>query len=1128
MTGVASLKYDGIDPFLSWNRNAVGNVGAQLLLQYRWSIVSQVVILALAGASPSLGNEPVPPDHASVEFFEKHIRPILVARCIECHGADKQKGGLRLDTPAAIMTGGDQGPPVVPQKPEESLLIDAIGYQVEGFQMPPKGKISDEEIRLLTEWVRRGAAIPKGLAANPVVDASGGFSIESRRGHWSYAPVRRPPLPAIASSDTIMSPVDSFLEQKRLANQLTAAPAADRVSLLRRVTYDLTGLPPTVMEIQTFVSDSRPDAYQRQVDVLLASPRYGERWARHWLDLVRFAETLGHEFDFELPEAWRYRDYVIRAFNADIPYDAFVREHVAGDLLESPRRDPVSGMTESGIGPAFYWFGEASHSPVDVRQAQADRIDNQIDVLSKTFLAQSVACARCHDHKFDAISQKDYYAIAGFLKSSRYDQRSIDAPEVRSKRLADFAEKKREGSAIAQRLIADRWIKDIEDLPHRLNEMPTPAHPAAPTDPLYVWQQLSNANGDLKGRSFTEVAAELQRKLSDQKQRAETSREIPFASFESSERSRWNIAGDALALSPDQIGLLSPALVDGKWKVSLTPRRFGDSRLVSRKLEGTLRSETFTIDKTFVHIKAAGRGGRINVVIDGFALIRDPIYGSLMIKLNDDRSVWRTINLSKWQGHHAYIEFVDQSIANLTFPPGEATPPDGYFAVDEIVFSSHAEAPGDPPQAINLTVLAEPVPTSLDELAERYRAVSAEAFSIVNDSAKAKPSMDHRLAASLLESLLSAGLLDQELPAESSKEQITRLQELAEEIEARDREWDRPSYVPSLADGTGEDEFLFIRGNHKTLAAPSSRRFLEVIDGPAPLPISKGSGRVELSERFTDPGNPLLSRVWANRIWRHHFGEGIVRSPDDFGRMGQDPTHPELLDWLASELVDSGWSTKHLHRQLLESRAYQMSSVVSDESRERDPRNESMTRMPLRRLEAESLRDALLVISGRFDSAMGGPGVDPHLTEFMNAIGRPGTSGPIDGAGRRSVYLKVRRNFLSPLLLAFDYPLPQTTIGRRNTSNVPAQALTMLNDPFILEECRQWAISLVKEEPDVDRRMARAYLDAFGRPVRPEEMDRVRQFLETEGLSPDPERQVAVWTEVCHSLVNAKEFLFVP
>ena len=306
------------------------------------------------------------------------------------------------------------------------------------------------------------------------------------------------------------------------------------------------------------------------------------------------------------------------------------------------------------------------------------------------------------------------------------------------------------------------------------------------------------------------------------------------------------------------------------------------------------------------------------------------------------------------------------------------------------------------------------------------------------------------------------------------------------------------------------------------------RRFLEIIDGPEGLTIPNGSGRLELSERLVDPRNPLVSRVWANRLWEHHFGEGIVRSPDDFGKMGQLPTHPELLDWLAIELIESGWSTKHLHRLMLESSTYQMSSLVSAEARERDPRNESLTRMPLRRLEAESIRDSLLMISGRFDSAMGGAGIDPYLTEFMSLIGRPAASGPMDGAGRRTIYLKVRRNFLSPLLLAFDYPLPQTTIGRRNTSNVPAQALTMLNDPFIFEECRLWATQLVLEEKDVSRRIARMYLEVFGRPVLSEEESRVRQFLAGEDPSLEQNRQIEVWTEVCHSLVNAKEFLFVP
>lgn len=1078
-------------------------------------------------AAPSWSEDVSSDESASIEFFEKHIRPIFVARCVECHGPDKQKGGLRLDHPAAIAKGGEQGVPFVPAKPGESLLIEAIGYQVEGFQMPPQGKISDDEIRLITEWIGRGASLPKGGAVSPAGVSAIEFSIEDRKHHWAYQPVKRPSLPMVKNRDSLESPVDTFIEKARDDKGLMAAPHAERLVLLRRMTFDLTGLPPEPGEIDEFVSDARPDAYERRIDLLLASPRYGERWGRHWLDLVRYSETLGHEFDFELPEAWHYRDYVIRALNQDLPYDVFVKEHIAGDLLVPQRIELAKGIKESGIAPAFFWFGEASHSPVDVRQAQADRIDNQIDVLSKTFLAQSVACARCHDHKFDAISQRDYYALAGFLKSSRYDQRPIGNDEQQHRRLDDLQRERTSADELARQMMMPHWESQVHQSSARLQEKSVSPKEWSAENPFYVAKILKDDPSTAIGPSFAERAALIRSKLTEQATKAATSRETIFATFSPEERPRWKREGDAFRGDGITRPLFVPAMKGEKGVVRLTDTRWSDSSATAKELEGTLRSETFVIEKNFIHVNAGGRGTRINVIIDGFPIIRDPIYGGLTIRLNDDQPSWRTFNVSKWIGHRAYIEFVDQGIADLSHGPNEGTPAEGYFSAREIVFSSQSNSPIQAVHPLNLEVLKEPIPTSSTELMSRYQGAFQEAFQIVRDTSHPVTEGTMR-AYQLFNSLLIMGLLDSETPDSLSSETNQKLAEITRKIEQIQHSWDRPTYAPSLAEGTGENEFVFIRGNHKTLAAVAPRRFLEVIDGPDDLPIEKGSGRLELSKRLTNSENPLLSRVWANRIWKHHFGEGIVRSPDDFGKMGQPPSHPELLDWLAVELMESGWSTKQLHRVMLESNTYQMSSSTTKEARERDPRNEYLTRMPLRRLEAEAVRDSLLVVSGRFDSRMEGPGIDPYLTDFMPPIGRPPSSGPIDGAGRRSVYLKVRRNFLSPLLLAFDYPLPQTTIGRRNTSNVPAQALSMLNDQFILDQCHHWATHLVNDVPKFDERVARAYQEAFGRPVRADEMNRLKAFVESEGIIADRGQEIKVWTMVCHSLVNAKEFIFIP
>src|SRR5262245_40597587 len=382
-------------------------------------------------------------DDASVEFFEKQIRPILVARCYECHSekAEKLKGGLRLDSRAAALKGGDTGPAIVPGKPKESLLIDAINYG-ELYQMPPKSRLPAEEIVALTKWVEMDAPWPQDSAATTAI-ASAGFDLAKRKAeHWCWQPIQRQQVPTIANPKSkIQNPIDAFILSRLEAAGLTPAPPADPRIIIRRAYFDVVGLPPPAKEVDAFLAVSqshRPsvspsdgqdreterqrdgEKYAALIDRLLASPQFGERWARHWLDLVRYAESRGHEFDYNTPNAFEYRDYVIRALNADVPYDQFVIEHVAGDLLERPRLHPRDAFNESIIGTGFWFLGEWVHSPVDIRKDECDRIDNMLDVFSKTFLGVTVACARCHDHKFDAISQRDYYALAGYLQSSSY------------------------------------------------------------------------------------------------------------------------------------------------------------------------------------------------------------------------------------------------------------------------------------------------------------------------------------------------------------------------------------------------------------------------------------------------------------------------------------------------------------------------------------------------------------------------------------------------------------------------------------------------------------------------------------------------------------------------------------
>ena len=369
-------------------------------------------------------------DEDEYEFFEKKIRPVLAENCYLCHGSQTEPmAGLRLDSRAGLLQGGTRGPAVVPFDPDKSLLIEAISYKNPDLNMPPTGRLSEEQISDFIAWVEMGAPDPRTETAptSPVIQNEG-VDYEQGRQFWSFRPIQSRPLPSVQRKEWNSSPIDSFILAKLEEKGLAPAPPADRRTWIRRVTFDLVGLPPTADEIDAYIKDESPKAHEKVVERLLASPHYGERWARHWLDVVRFAETDGHEFDTNKLDAWRYRDYVIRAFNRDLPYDVFVREHIAGDLLGRRRLLEDGSAHQSPLATGFYWFGEILNSPVDSIKSRADQVDNQIDVISKAFLGLTVACARCHDHKFDPIAMKDYYALAGVLHSTEVSEALMDSP----------------------------------------------------------------------------------------------------------------------------------------------------------------------------------------------------------------------------------------------------------------------------------------------------------------------------------------------------------------------------------------------------------------------------------------------------------------------------------------------------------------------------------------------------------------------------------------------------------------------------------------------------------------------------------------------------------------------------
>jgi hypothetical protein len=1095
--------------------------------------------LLLAAAAPA-----AEPTAEQVEFFEKKVRPVLAENCFKCHSdRAKPKGGLRLDSRAGLLKGGDNGPALIPGQPEKSRIIEAVSYKNADLTMPPKGKLPDAILADLTAWVKMGAPWPSDAADTGPLTKDGIDIAKRKREHWCWQPVRPQTPPAVRDAAWPRDPVDRFILAKLEDKGLKPAAPADKRTLLRRVTFDLTGLPPTPEEIDAFLTDRSADAYEKVVDRLLRSPRFGERWARHWLDLVRYGESRGHEFDPNIPNAYQYRDYVIRALNSDVPYDQFVREHVAGDLLPRPRRHPTEGFNESIIGSGFWFLGEEVHSPVDVRQDQADRFDNRIDVLTKTFLGLTVACARCHDHKFDAISTKDYYALYGVLSSSHYrlvrfdsigQNRAVaaDLAKLRtrartevSKALAESARPALEKTAdylLATRAVllagaessCDRTAAAHKLDPALLREWVSATLNAArdPGDPLHAWAKVA---ADPAAKDARPLAGAMKRRqaaadaaLKDAEVVIDYGRSAP---------ADWMPDDAAFGPGPARPGDVrltangvrfverGAAEYDRAFDVlRLAPGAETDPGALGRipvRAGRTLCTPTFrvTTGKVFYLVRGAGAAYASvgsHVEIDG------PLHAQLVISLPPGNDFhWVGQDLTRYQGLDAHLEF--------TAAPGSD------FAVALVVQAAQAPGSVDRPTRAVMALLDEA--KSPEALAAGYGRLFADltkrlAADEINDADGT------RLAGWLTRhpELFGGKALNDKLAGLRAEER-----KVAGGIKAPSR------LALAMLDGSGVDERVFVRGSPKAPGEPAPRRFLEALAGREPL-AARGSGRLELARQMTDPTvNPLIARVMVNRVWHHLFGRGIVASVDNFGVMGEKPTHPELLDHLADRFVKEGWSVKRLIRELVLTSTYCMASDPSPEAEKVDPSNLLLQHMRLRRLEGEAIRDAMLAVSGRLDAREYGPSVPIYLTPFLDGRGRP-ASGPLDGDGRRSLYLAVRRNFLSPMLLAFDTPIPFSTVGRRSVSNVPAQALILLNDPFVHQQAGVWARRVLARPGPAEQRVERMYVSAFGRPPTAAERAACLAFLDEQakryGAGAEDTR---AWADLAHTLFNVKDFIFV-
>lgn len=1264
-----------------------------------------LVSMCLVGTGSVAAQESKEFTAEDLEFFEKKIRPILVQRCFECHGPDVEEpeGDLHMLSHESLVEGGGSGPAIDLENPGESMLIEAINYGGL-YEMPPESKLPEAEIALITEWVERGAPWPS-TEQNARIGPKK-FDLEARRReHWCWQPIANPSPPEVTNTAWVRQPLDAFILAGLEKNGLVPAPEADRATLIRRVYFDLIGLPPPAEEVVAFVADERPDAYERLVDRLLASPHFGEHWARRWMDLVRYAETCGHEYDYPLPYANEYRDYLIRAFNADVPYDQFIREHVAGDLLNEPRRNPQNQINESIVATGFWFLGEATHGPVDVRGDEAGRIDNQIDVFGKTFLGLTIACARCHDHMFDAISTRDYYGLVGFMQSSRRQlamldpdrkiesaakimqdhQTNLDAslatfrshildlpdreltsyfaaalecfdklgpyslPQSQKMQGEHFASAKpAAGTAQVQDLAAQNgkswegnqhlwWhgakIGDsltlkiavasagdyeifanftkasdygvfrvqldgstlVESLDlfgpeigmtgamslgkkelavgeHELkfeivgsNPKAAPKHMlgidfidlqarpeglssriseivdetasdrsldqstlrgwvdglmdarlSEPQHPLYLLQQVIQRGGLSDASVRQAVLSEIaNRRVDAEKILAES----PLINdFDNAQQPGWFVSGEAY--SGDSSPAWSADTSIGNDRIVKSAGTVSSGRL-GRPFYGVLRSPTFLLEHKFVHWRVAGRDAEVRVIIDGFTL---DIYNSLLfngitLKVDSpDRFYWlaQGQDVGNYQGHRVHLELIDHS--------------SGSVAIDEVRVSDHATIP-ELPTAFGESFLQGMSDGSIDAPGRPYEKLAEQFAQAIRESIAADT--PDPVCTDLLDWFCRWNL--------SAARELTESRERLLKLATDRDQWlvenrvSAPIFAQAICDGTGENEFVFVRGNHQTLGDEAPRKMIEAIPVSYDFSLSPdvGSGRLQLAKAVASPDNPLTSRVIVNRLWHHLFGQGIVPSVDNFGVLGEKPSHAELLDHLATRFTDEGWSIKRALRNIATSSTYRMSSQMDPSAEQLDPDNRWLHRMAVRRLSSEAIRDSLLAVSGQLDPKMYGPSVPIYLTPFMEGRGRPDKSGPLDGDRRRSLYIEVRRNFLNPMMLTFDAPSPFSAVGRRTVSNVPSQALMMLNHPFVLQQAEVWANRILAADESDSERLNRMFREAYSRDASPADIKRSREFLSRQqkalhdaGISAEQSSALA-WRDLCHVLINAKEFYYV-
>ena len=1079
------------------------------------------------------------PDGAA--FFESRIRPVLVMHCYECHSAEKTKGGLRLDYRGGFRQGGESGALVNASAPDKSLLLQAIRHENADLKMP-KGadKLPDGVIADLTRWVSMGMP---GLSENPpsahaAATEEWQAKLAKRRAHWAWQPVKKPTVPSLAAH-----PVDSFLIAKMQEKGLEPAAPASSAALLRRLKFALVGLPPTEVEMESFVRDMAEGTAGKSqtealIDRLLQSPQFGEHWAAYWLDLMRFGETGGYVRDYPIPQAWRYRDYVIRAFNADVPYDRLVQEHVAGDLLP-PRLNTAMKINESPLGTGFMRLMEVSSTASDVALEEAQIVENQIDTLAKAFQGLTVSCARCHDHKFDAISTADYYALFGTLASSRQSQVIIDASEVKDNGMAAMQSAKQQ---MKDRMLT-LWKDDVQNQSAALHTW-LQAGPGNKPDKTTFWGRVllrEKVDRADPGHLFTSItrmpAGERWEKaaalwLDEQRRESATREERNRNKFRTTADFRQSDAGWFLSgVQPSTVwsgGSDFTLMPEGKELVDRFVSPGLSSDRLTRKHGAIARSADFSLGTQFVSLRVTGgSSAHVRLIQNNFQQMENIAHANKVRHFDSRFPTWVTVPVghqASWQGRRSYLEILTKDDAAHFRRSDEGNKPyqlvvndatgRSWFGVDQIV---EHDAPGAPENDLRLTLRLAPASPewNAETLAVHWRQECLAALDRWSrDAAKADD-------VELLNWLLQHGALRNQLAQLPGD-----VQKLAEQYRARESAVPRFQRASAIvAEGTGFDSPVHRRGSPDSPGEKAPRRFLEVIHGAEGY-TTGSQARLELARDLTSPQNPLTARVMANRVWRWIFGLGLVATVDNFGVMGEAPSHPELLDYLATYLVEHDWSVKALIRHLVTSRAFQAQSLASAKAQQVDPANRLLSHMPVQRLRAEAVRDSILAVSGTLDRTMFGYTGPANQSESA-AVAHPKL--------RRGVYQYIRRESLDHMMLMFDAPEPSRTQGDRETSSVPGQSLLMLNSALVHEQATAWAAKDMKLRKgySTEQRIEHLFAKALGRQPSADEVQSLVEFLDdqAEAYALPPAARGSdqrLWADLCHVLINAKEFLYIP